>query len=138
MAGLTRFGVSLEQDLLEAFDALCERRGYGSRSEAIRDLIRSAIASDLWQQGGEASGTLSLIYDHHKHDLARRVMAIQHEYHDLIVATLHVHLDHDNCLETLVLKGCAKKISTLAQNLISCRGVKYGVFNPAPQGRDLV
>lgn len=137
MSSLARFGVSLEEDLLAAFDGLCQERGYGSRSEAIRDLIRSALASANWAKGGESCGALTLVYDHHKHDLAKRVMSIQHDCHDLIIATLHVHLDHENCLETLVLKGGAKPVADLAQSLISCKGVKYGVFNPAPNGRDL-
>lgn len=137
MSGVARFGVSLEQELLDAFDKLCATRGYASRSEAIRDLIRSSLASEQWNQGGICSGTLCLVYDHHKHDLARRIMSIQHDFHDLIVATLHVHLDHENCLETLVLKGEARDLTALSQSLISCRGVKYGIFNPAPSGRDL-
>ncbi|MBD5642269.1 MAG: nickel-responsive transcriptional regulator NikR, partial [Desulfovibrio sp.] len=90
-----------------------------------------------WGESGECSGTLTLVYDHHKHDLARRIMAIQHESHDIIVATLHVHLDHDNCLETLVLKGDARAVKATAQGLAACKGVKYGIFNRAPNGPDL-
>lgn len=137
MSGVTRFGVSLEQDLLLAFDEICHERGYESRSEAIRDLIRATLADERWAKGGASCGALTLIYDHHKHDLARRIMNIQHEAHDLVVATLHVHLDHENCLETLVLKGEAARVESVARNLVSCRGVKYGIFNPAPTGKDL-
>lgn len=138
MAGLMRFGVSLEHELLDAFDEICHARGYASRSEAIRDLIRATLAEASWGQNGQGSGSLTLIYDHHKHDLARRLIAIQHDHHELIVATMHVHLDHANCLETLALKGDAKAVANLAQRLVSCRGVKYGVFNPAPEGKDLI
>lgn len=138
MSGLARFGVSLDSELLAAFDELCRIRGYASRSEAIRDLVRQALASEQWGKSGICGGALTLIYDHHKHDLARRIMAIQHDHHDLIVATLHVHLDHDNCLETLVLKGEAESVTALANSLISCRGVKFGVFNPAPDAKDMI
>lgn len=137
MSEITRFGVSLEKEMLAAFDRLCESRGYSARSEAIRDLIRATLAEEQWGEAGECSGTLTLVYDHHKHDLARRIMAIQHECHDIIIATLHVHLDHDNCLETLVLKGDAKDVKLMAQSLIACKGVKYGAFNRAPGGAEL-
>ncbi len=106
MGKLTRFGVSLDEDLLAAFDALCARKSYSNRSEALRDLIRRALGEAEWRTpDGQAAGTLTLVYDHHKHDLARRLMHLQHEDHDVIVAATHVHLDHDNCLEVLVLRA---------------------------------
>ena len=95
MGKLVRFGVSLDDALLEPFDALCARKGYSNRSEAIRDLIRKALVEDAWRDAvGQGAGTLTLVYDHHKNDLARRLMKIQHDDHDIIVTTLHVHLDH--------------------------------------------
>lgn len=139
MGKLVRFGVSLDEDLLAPFDALCERKAYPNRSEAIRDLIRKALVEEDWEDNnGQGAGTLTLVYDHHKHDLARRIMAIQHDAHDIIVTTLHVHLDHHNCLEVLVLRGEAARVRGLAQQLISCRGVKHGVFSPSSTGQDLV
>ena len=139
MGVTTRFGVSLDSDLLEPFDKLCERNGYSNRSEALRDLIRKALVEDSWAEGeGEGAGTLTLVYDHHKSDLARRLMAIQHDDHDSIVATLHVHLDHHNCLEVLVLKGPAERISGMAKKLLSVRGVKHGAFSHTTTGQDLV
>ncbi len=123
---LARFGVSIEEGLLDSFDALCSQKGYGSRSEALRDLIR-----------GMRYGTLTLVYDHHRHDLARKIMNIQHEDHDLIITTMHLHLDHDNCLEVLVLKGECVRVGKLAQKLVSCKGVKHGTFTPAPGGKDV-
>lgn len=137
MGKLTRFGVSLDADLLAAFDALCARRGYGNRSEAIRDLVRKALNEEQWGEGECGGGTLTIVYDHHLHDLSRRLMAIQHEFHDTIVATMHVHLDHHNCLECLALKGEPAAVQALADRLIACRGVKYGAFNRAPNGGDL-
>ena len=138
MGKLTRFGVSLEEDLLAAFDGLCARKSYSNRSEALRDLIRRALGEeDSRSPDGQEAGTVTLVYDHHKHDLARRLMRLQHEDHDVIVAATHVHLDHDNCLEVLVLRGEATRVRGMADRLISCRGVRHGVFTPAPLGPEL-
>ncbi|MCR5815034.1 MAG: nickel-responsive transcriptional regulator NikR [Desulfovibrio sp.] len=137
MGKLTRFGVSLDEDLLEPFDALCQHRNYANRSEAIRDLIRKELVQDHWHAEDCAAGTLSLVYNHHKNDLTRRLMAIQHDDFDCIITSLHVHLDHDNCLEVLILKGEPARVRALADKLISCKGVKHGVFTATTTGHDL-
>ena len=138
MGKLTRFGVSLDEELLEPFDALCAVKGYSNRSEAIRDLIRKALVAEEWQQAdGQGAGTLTLVYDHHKNDLARRLTQMQHDEHDIIIATLHVHLDHHTCLEVLILKGEAARVRALADKLISCKGVKHGTFSGTTTGQDL-
>ena len=138
MGKLTRFGVSLDEELLEPFDALCAVKGYSNRSEAIRDLIRKALVAEEWQQAdGQGAGTLTLVYDPHKNDLARRLTQMQHDEHDIIIATLHVHLDHHNCLEVLILKGEAARVRALADKLISCKGVKHGTFSGTTTGQDL-
>ena len=138
MGKLTRFGVSLDEELLEPFDALCAVKGYSNRSEAIRDLIRKALVAEEWQQAdGQGAGTLTLVYDHHKNDLARRLTQMQHDEHDIIIATLHVHLDHHNCLEVLILTGEAARVRALADKLISCKGVKHGTFSGTTTGQDL-
>lgn len=138
MGKLTRFGVSLDEELLEPFDALCAVKGYSNRSEAIRDLIRKALVAEEWQQAdGQGAGTLTLVYDHHKNDLARRLTQMQHDEHDIIIATMHVHLDHHNCLEVLILKGEAARVRALADKLISCKGVKHGTFSGTTTGQDL-
>ena len=127
MSNLIRFGVSLEEDLLTAFDAWRERRESPSRSEAIRDLIRAALVEETTAKGeAQAVGTLSLVYDHHHSDLAQRLTELQHDVHDLIVTSLHIHLDHDNCLEVLVLRGRSDEISGLAQRILAVKGVKHG------------
>lgn len=114
MGETVRFGVSLDSDLLEKFDALCERQGCPSRSEALRDIIRDALVQDsLHSETADAAGVLSLIYDHHVRDLSRKLTERQHDAHGLIVTTLHVHLDHHNCLEILVLKGKAGELREL-------------------------
>ena len=124
--------------MLEPFDALCAVKGYSNRSEAIRDLIRKALVAEEWQQAdGQGAGTLTLVYDHHKNDLARRLTQMQHDEHDIIIATLHVHLDHHNCLEVLILKGEAARVRALADKLISCKGVKHGTFSGTTTGQDL-
>ena len=138
MGKLTRFGVSLDEELLEPFDALCAVKGYSNRSEAIRDLIRKALVAEEWHQAdGQGADTLTLVYDHHKNDLARRLTQMQHDEHDIIIATLHVHLDHHNCLEVLILKGEATRVRALADKLISCKGVKHGTFSGTTTGQDL-
>lgn len=137
MGRITRFGISLDEELLAAFDALCHERGWGNRSEAFRHLIRMALNDEQWDESAFCGGSLTLVYDHHRHDLARRLMDIQHEYHDIIVSTLHVHLDHNNCMECLALQGKPDAVRQLAQKLISCKGVAYGAFNRAPSAKDL-
>ena len=133
-----RFGVSLDSDLLEKFDALCERQGCPSRSEALRDIIRDALVQDsLHSETADAAGVLSLIYDHHVRDLSRKLTERQHDAHGLIVTTLHVHLDHHNCLEILVLKGKAGELRELADQLRSIRGVTHGTFSITTIGADL-
>lgn len=132
MSKTVRFGVSLNTDLLDPFDELCRRKSYTNRSEAIRDLIRGALIQDDWKtMTGEVSGTLTLVYDHHTNDISRRLTEIEHSCCEIIVATQHVHLDHHNCLEVLILRGNAVKVSTLADRLIACNGIKHGVFVPA-------
>ncbi len=138
MTKTTRFGVSLDQKLLNSFDDLCQRNGYANRSEAIRDLIRKALVEDDWTKDkAQGAGTLTLVYDHHQSDISKRLMAIQHDDHDCIIATLHVHLDHHNCLEVLVIKSEIERVRNLAHKLLSTRGVKHGAFSITTTGQDL-
>lgn len=132
-----RFGVSLDADLLERFDALCTRRGAPSRSEALRDMIREELAREtLEEEEAEAAGVLTLVYDHHTRDLSRKLIERQHDAPETIVATLHVHLDHHQCLEMLVLRGQAGRLRALADQLRAVRGVRQGTFSFTPVGRD--
>ncbi|MDL2279791.1 nickel-responsive transcriptional regulator NikR [Desulfovibrio sp. OttesenSCG-928-G11] len=138
MGSTIRFGVSLDSDLLERFDALCDQRAYQTRSEAIRDLIRNTLVQKEWEDSNkEIAATLTMVYDHHKSDLAQRVTGVQHDFHHLIITTLHVHLDHHNCLEVLVLKGPGAEVRDLGQRLISTKGVMYGKLSLATTGEDL-
>lgn len=138
MGKTIRFGVSLDSDLLTKFDKLCEEKSYQTRSEAIRDLIRNKLVQQEWEQSsGELAGTLSMVYDHHQSGLAQKLTEIQHEVHEVILSTLHVHLDHHNCLEVLVLKGEAETIKSLGQRLISTKGVKHGNLGLTTTGHEL-
>ncbi len=138
MGQTIRFGVSLDSDLLEKFDALCEEKSYQTRSEAIRDLIRNTLVQKEWEDAeGELAGTLSLVYDHHHSDLAQKLTEIQHDAHDLIQCAMHVHLDHHNCLEVLVLRGDGRRIRDLAQRLMATKGVKHGKLGLTTTGHDL-
>lgn len=136
MSNTIRFGVSLDAGLLSSFDSLCAARGYTNRSEAIRDLIRATFIDEKWGEKETACGVLILVYDHHRNDLSRRLMKIQHQRHDAIITTMHVHMDHENCLEILVLKGSPSILRDLSHQLISATGVKFGIFNPVPQGTE--
>lgn len=139
MTELARFGISMDQRLLEQFDELISRKGYRNRSEAIRDLIRDTLVDDQWSRPEEeAVGTVTLVYDHHTRDLADKLTEQQHDQHDLIIAALHAHLDHHNCLEVIVVKGRADQVRHLADNLIGTRGVKHGKLVTTTTGRSLV
>ncbi len=139
MGKTTRFGVSLDSELLEKFDLLCAERSYANRSEAIRDLIRDALVAREWEDAEhEVAGSLTLVYDHHNSDLVQRLMDIQHDTNNLTLATLHLHLDHHNCLEVLALKGRGKKVRDLADKLISVKGVKHGRLSLTTTGHDLI
>ena len=137
MSNLIRFGVSLEEDLLTAFDAWRERRESPSRSEAIRDLIRKAFVKKEWQADKEVMGVISLVYDHHQHKLQDKVTEVQHGYHHHIVSTTHVHMDHNNCLEVIIVRGKAKEVQELSDKLIALRGVRDGHLAMSSTGKAL-
>lgn len=138
MAGVTRFGVSLDEILLAKFDRLIDKKGYANRSEAIRDLIRESLVREQWELGdADAVGTLTLVYDHETRDLEERLTELQHAHYRAIVSTLHVHLDPHHCLEVLVLRGKAALLKTIADKLIGTRGVKHGTFSATAEGKVL-
>lgn len=121
-----RFGVSLEEDLLESLDNLVDEQKFPNRSQAIRFLIKKNIVEEKWQENEEVAGAIVLVYDHHKKDLQKHSTDIQHDFHDLILAVQHVHLDHDNCLETIAVKGKAQRLVYLSNKLIALKGIKHG------------
>ncbi len=133
-----RFGVSLSESLLNRFDKDIERRGYGNRSEAIRDLIRASLVETEWEAlAGETAATVVLVYDHHRRGVAEYLTKEQHEHFETIISTMHAHLDHDNCIEVILLRGKAEEVKKLAHRLISAKHVKLGRFVPATLGRSI-
>jgi CopG family nickel-responsive transcriptional regulator len=121
---LKRFSISLEEKLLAVFDEHIKARSYSNRSEAIRDLIRKAFIKEQWEKDKQVMGVISLVYDHHQHKLQEKVTRVQHDFHQHIVSTTHVHMDHDNCLEVIVVKGKAGEVQELANRLAALKGVR--------------
>jgi CopG family nickel-responsive transcriptional regulator len=129
----------MDRRLLGRLDAWVRRRAYPNRSEAIRDLVRQGLVEAEWKAGNaETVATITLVYDHHARLLPGRLTAAQHDHYSEIVSSLHVHLDHNHCLEVLVVRGRAQTIHDLADRLIATRGVKHGRLTMATTGKDLV
>jgi CopG family nickel-responsive transcriptional regulator len=136
MATVERFGVSIEEELLTWFDAMVKARGYSSRSEAIRDLIRREMIRHEWDNPeGEVIGTVTIVYEHHAHELANMLADVQHQFHDCIICSSHIHLDHDNCLEVVIVRGSSQRVKTIADTLTSLRGVKHGQLVSTTTGK---
>lgn len=133
-----RFGISLPKNLLDKFDKLVQERKYGNRSEAFRGLIRQELIKEEWQKGKEIAGAIILSYDHHRRELVNKLMEIQHKYQKLIISTQHIHLDHNNCLEIIALKGRPKDAQELANTLRAVKGVKHGALGMSSTGRGVV
>jgi CopG family nickel-responsive transcriptional regulator len=127
MSELSRIGVAIDSDLLDQFDRFIASQGYENRSEAFRDLIRDRlVTAAIDSPEGPVVGTITLIYDHHSRLLPDKLMELQHDHHELIIATTHAHLDHDTCLEVVVVKGKSKRVRSLADVMISTKGVHHG------------
>jgi CopG family nickel-responsive transcriptional regulator len=137
MSELVRFGVSLEKALLEKFDAFIRNRNYTNRSEAFRDMIRQELIKKEWLEGEDVAGAITLIYDHHRKDLLSKITDIQHNYQEVIISTQHVHLDHDNCLEIVAVKGAPGEVQRLANRLKSIKGVKHGTLSMSSTGKEI-
>ena len=132
---MERFTISLDETLAQAFDRLIRERGYANRSEAVRDMIRRELTET---RGGEMEesphcvASLSYVYNHHERRLAERLTDLQHHAHDVVVSSMHVHLDHDNCLEALFLRGHSEEVRAFAEKLSAERGVRHGTLNLIP------
>ncbi len=138
MGELSRIGVAIDSELLDQFDRLIARRGYTNRSEAFRDLIRDELVEETWESPhSNVVGTVTLVYDHHVRMLNEKLTDLQHDFHRSILSTLHVHLDHDNCLEVLVVRGKAGEVQKIADVLISTKGVKHGRLTITTSGAEL-
>ncbi len=138
MGELSRIGVAIDSELLEQFDRLITERGYTNRSEAFRDLIRNQLVEKTWASPDSfVVGTVTLVYDHHVRLLNEKLTGLQHDHHESILSTLHVHLDHNNCLEVLVVRGRASEVERIAGALISTKGVKHGRLTITTTGVEL-
>ncbi len=138
MGQAERYTVSMDGRLLAKFDALSQKRGYGNRSEAIRDLIRAALVEQQWEdESGKVAATVTLVYDHHSHEVADRLTHMQHHHSNVVVATTHVHLDNNNCLEVVILRGQCKEVRSLAEKLIALKGIKHGKATWTTEGHEI-
>jgi len=138
MEKVKRFGVSIEESLLSKFDTFIKERKYKNRSEAIRDLIRENFVNDSWEKSNRAvAGAIIIVYDHHKRELLDNLVDIQHDYQDLIISSQHIHLDHHNCMEIIVVKGKMQKLFELEAILKSIKGVKHTTFAKSTLGEEL-
>ncbi|MEA2004780.1 MAG: nickel-responsive transcriptional regulator NikR [Acidobacteriota bacterium] len=138
MDKISRFGVSVETELLKRFDELIEKAGYPTRSEAIRDLIRERLVEEEWKNPEkETIGILGLVYDHEIRELTENLNRIQHQYINTIVSSTHIHLDHHNCLEVIVMKGKSAVVKAVSDKLLSTRSVKHGKLLMTTTGKDI-
>ncbi len=126
MKQLVRFGVAMEKGLLSRFDQIIEKKGYENRSEALRDLVRKELDREAWSENKHTVATITLVYDHHVRELSERLNAIQHDFGAFIVSAMHVHLDHDHCLEVIAARGPARELQSLADRLTQAKGVLSG------------
>lgn len=127
MGILSRIGIALDSELLKRFDRSIARRGYTNRSEAFRDLIRDKLVTEQTAAPDAiVVGTVTLIYDHHASGITEKLTEVQHEHHELVVSTSHAHLDHDSCLEVLIVHGKSAKVEKFADLLIGLKGVQHG------------
>ncbi|MHC1767524.1 MAG: nickel-responsive transcriptional regulator NikR [Verrucomicrobiia bacterium] len=135
---VARISVSLPQKLLSQYDEMVKEKGYDDRSPAVADMMRAQLVEHREKTGnGEIAGTITLVYDHHTQHVQEALTEIQHDHHDVIVSTMHVHLDHHNCLEVLVVRGKATQIKKIADELIAAKGVKHGKLTVTSTGKDL-
>jgi CopG family transcriptional regulator, nickel-responsive regulator len=131
---MQRLTISIDDELARSFDRLVRQKGYENRSEAVRDLVRKALGEEQLTKGKATHcvGTLSYVYNHHERQLAARLTSMQHAHHDVTVSTMHAHLDHDNCIETVILRGPTLAVTRFAQDVIAQTGVRHGKFYPIP------
>jgi CopG family transcriptional regulator, nickel-responsive regulator len=137
MGDLVRTGVSLERELLERFDKVIGRKGYHNRSEAIRDLIRERLVDEQADENKIVVATLTMVYDHHRPRLSEKLIDAQHRAGGQVLAATHVHLDHHNCLEVVIMKGRSGDVRRLGDQILSLRGVKHGRLVITTTGKDL-
>jgi len=137
MSELIRFGVSLEKELLQKFDKHIKKENYANRSNAIADLIRDKLIKQEWAEDKEVVGAIIMVFDHHQRDLVNNLTNIQHDYHKYIISSQHIHLNHDNCFEIIVVIGKPHKLEELANKLKAAKGVKHASLSLATTGKEV-
>jgi CopG family nickel-responsive transcriptional regulator len=137
MSDLVRFGVSLQSELLKKFDEHIKQHSYTNRSNAIADIIRDKLIEEEWTSNEVVTGVVTMVFDHHQRDLTNTLTNIQHDHHDLIISSQHIHLDHDNCFEIIVVKGRANELTKLCNKLKAAKGVKHAKISLATTGEKI-
>ncbi len=137
MSGLARFSVSVEKELLKALDEFVASQGYPTRSEAVKHLVRSALVESGWKGRGTVAGVIVMSYDHHKRDVVRKLLEVQHDHAEVIVSTQHVHLDHDNCMETVTVRGTVARVKKLEAAIRSLKGLKHSALMVTAAGKNV-
>lgn len=137
MSDLVRFGVSLPGELLNKFDDYIKQHSYANRSNAIADLIREKLIEQEWKSDVIVTGVITMVFDHRQRELSNTLTIIQHDHHQLIISTQHIHLDHDNCFEIIVVKGQASELNLLCNRMKAAKGVKYAKLTLATTGANI-
>lgn len=137
MNKVTRVTVSVEEDLLDRFEKYLADKGYPTRSEGIKSIMRKALVEDEWRAGTMVAATISFVYDHHKPGVMQKLVDIQHDFGDLVVCTQHVHLDHHNCMEVIIVRGLSDKIYEFHNALKSVKGLKHSALSAATTGEEI-
>lgn len=137
MPEVFRFGISLPKNLIDKFDKLIKEKNYTNRSKAFGDLIRQELVKKEWLEGKEIAGAITLIYDHHKRELLNKITDVQHNFQKIIISTQHIHLDHDNCLEIVAIKGAPKEAQKLVDTLKSIKGIKHATLSMSSTGKGI-
>jgi len=137
MSNIFRFGISLPKELIDKFDKLIKQKNYTNRSKAFGDLIRQELIKREWQEGKKIAGAVVLIYEHHKRELLNKITDVQHDFQKVIISTQHIHLDHNNCLEILAVKGDPKEAQKLADTLKAIKGIKHATLSMSSTGEGI-
>ena len=131
---ITRISISVEEELLNQFDFYSAEQGYPTRSEAVKAMIRDALVLQQWRKGSDVAGAVSVVYDHHKSGIVQKILSVQHDWSDVILCSQHVHLDHDNCMEIIAVRGRGERIRDFLANLRTIKGLKHSVLTMSTTG----
>ena len=137
MPKITRISISIEEDVIDRFDEMVQQQGFPTRSEAVKHLIRSALVQQQWEEGAVIAGVITLIYDHHKSHLMQQIVEAQHDFGDLVICSQHAHLDHNHCMENIIVRGPVEKIQKLHHALSAIKGMKHTVLSMTTTGENI-